>query len=176
MKYIITTILLSGIMTSCFAIAEDIIYVDKRIMSETKQFEVHFCYRPSADFFGKPGHAYVAFAEFEQGSNKTKFHAFGATSADIIDIFGGEGYLKPEFQSHIRQNCLVVQVNSDLYSKAWDRAKPLFSEPEYAYWNYHLTDNSCVDYARAIANAIGLQSNDANVPINFIKTLQQQNN
>lgn len=150
-------------------------YIDLRVKSEAFDYEVHFCYRPSPGYFGKPGHAYAAFAKKDNNSKKIQFRAFGATTKGITDIFGGDGYIKPEYQSHMYQNCLIVQVNSELYNAAWNQAKPLFSEPEYAYWNYHITDNSCVDYARRIARSIGLKVNNNNTPDAFIAQLQENN-
>lgn len=170
-----TLVLASIIFWGFSANAADTKYIDMRVMSEKDDYEVHFCFRPSDGIFGKPGHAYVAFALHEKLSKKIQFRAFGATSANITEIFDGDGYLNPEFKSHVRQNCLVAQVNSNLYDKAWETAKPLFSEPEYAYWNYHLTDNSCVDFANSVAESIGLKTNKENVPKNYLKKLISDN-
>lgn len=164
-----------GLVASSAALAAEPKFIDQRNMSEATNYEIQFCYRPSPDFFGVPGHAYVAFFEQEIGSSDISFRAFGATTKSITDIFGGDGYLNPEYASNIHQNCLVVQVNSGKYKSAWNIAKPLFSEPEYSYWNYHITANSCVDFASRIASELGLKTNNENVPKTFITQLKADN-
>ncbi len=150
-------------------------YIDRRNRSETTVYEIHFCSRPSPGFFGKPGHTYVAFYKAETGAENISFRAFGATSSSISEIFGGDGFLEPEYASHLRQDCLVVQVNSDVYETAWSAASPLFMKPEYSYWNYHITDSSCVDYSRRVAHSISLNVNDNETPASFITKLKEDN-
>lgn len=157
------------------AFAAEAKYVDKRNRSEVSITEVHFCYRPSPSFFGLPGHTYVAFYKQAKSGDPISFRAFGATADEITQIFGGNGFLQPEYASNIHQDCLVAQVNTDVYSRAWTVASPLFTEPEYGYWNYNISGANCVNYAKKVAESVGLKGNNKLKPRDFILQLRADN-
>lgn len=132
--------------------------------------EISFCARPSPNKFGFPSHAFVAFSDVQNG--RRQFLALGRTIGPAtspvgaaLSYFGPSvpGEISEELYTDIRQECLTVTVNRDIYEKARVAARPrltalgLTDAAAARLESYRLGNDDCLafilDVARAIAPA-----------------------
>ncbi len=136
---------------------------------EDGQFEIAFCARPSPDTKrGLPGHMFVSFSQLRTGG-KREFLAIGhtvapgtAAGAAAWSYFGEpiSGYLAEERYSSIGQDCLLVVVNQDDYSKAYAMtndplaAMGIVRSNEPVLQAYKLGEDDCMTFLIRVAHLL----------------------
>lgn len=165
---------------------------DLRTFTDPKgETEIGFCVRPSPDAFGFPGHSFVTFSEVPRATTRL-FRAVGHTvsaagvAATVFTYFGSRpvaGKQMEERFSHMKQACLVVQVDRNVYDRAVAAARPtlaalgLSDELAASAESYRLNGNDCIDFAIRVAQALttaGLvlpSRNATDTPANYIQNL-----
>lgn len=153
--------------------------IDLRTMSEASGiYDVAFCSRPSPDSSGKPGHVFVAFSHKPPDGDRD-FLAIGLTvTAGVTPLSAIEswfywgsaisGKLEEERYTDIRQNCLNVGVNKQVYdrARAWtdDPLQKLgvTQMPGIVFEYYKLGAEDCITFLTAVARE--LQSSGLKIP------------
>lgn len=156
--------------------------------------EISFCARPSPNAFGFPGHAFVAFNDQAPGGG---FRSVGQTvapgagvGATIFTYFSGgsvAGQQAEERYSHLKQNCLTLQVDREIYQRALAAARPTLSAlgiPDAVAASaerYTLSGNDCMDFIGRVAQplkAVGLvlpPRGPTDAPLDYIRKMSVAN-
>ena len=156
--------------------------------------EISFCARPSPNSFGFPGHAFVAFSDQSAGGS---FRSVGHTvapetgaAAALFTYFGGgsvAGQQVEERYSHLKQDCLTLQVDREVYQKSISAARPTLTVlgiPDQAAASverYSLSGNDCMDFIMRVAQPLkpaGLSippRGATDTPLDYIRKLTAAN-
>jgi hypothetical protein len=140
------------------------------------EYDIAFCARPSPDFTGKPGHAFVAFSHKDVDGTRDFFAVGHTVSAGISaaratwSYWGGPvpGRLKEERYTALRQACLNVKVDKRDYDSgialtASPLAKLGLARPnDVIFESYKLGAEDCIAFMVLVANV--LKARGLNVP------------
>jgi len=129
--------------------------------------EISFCARPSPNSFGFPGHAFVAFNDQSPGGSfrsvgQTVAPGTGAAAAAFTYFGGGSvaGQQAEERYSHLKQDCLTLQLDRDVYQRAIATARPTLTvlgipdQVAASVERYSLSGNDCMDFILRVAQPL----------------------
>ena len=93
-----------------------------------------------------------------------------------MEVFDGDGFLLQEHRANLDSNCLVVKLNLEDFNRVWNKVSTsLFENPIHSYWNYGVSENTTVEFAREIAESLGLTVNNKDLAEPFISKLKREN-
>ncbi|WP_291851219.1 hypothetical protein [Bradyrhizobium sp.] len=158
--------------------------------------EISVCARPSPNAFGFPGHAFIAFSYQAAGGSRS-FRAIGHTvapttglAAAVFTYFSGgsvAGQQEEERYTHLKQACLTLKVDREIYQRALDAARPTLSAlgiPDAvaaSVERYSLNGHDCMDFISNVAQPLktaGLSTPEraaTDTPIAYIRKLIDAN-